>query len=368
MKKVFLAAAVAGAFLAVSCVSKNATITTGNLSKFDTLSYAVGINLASITTEQLADLPLDYDALVESLISTAKGENKLSQDSITSILQDYFMNKRQPRMAEIEKARDEADSIALANGADADVVSSTRRALAADSSMFEDETERKLISTALGGDLGNSIVTAKIPVQTVWVEKAFADLVAEEPVFNNDVANSQIQNYFTVVLPAKQLEESNKWLASIESKSGVEKTESGLLYKIETAGDESLIAVDDKDTVVVKYTGKNKAGEVFDSSRYADMPKERLEYLKSQNPNGELPADGETVEFALNRVIKGWTEGMKLVGKGGRISLWIPSELAYGPRSVSEQIGANEALYFDGEIVDVIPYVAPVTAPAEDAE
>ena len=60
------------------------------------------------------------------------------------------------------------------------------------------------------------------------------------------------------------------------------------------------------------------------------------------------------IEFPLNRVIKGWTEGMKLVGKGGRITLWIPSELAYGEYGSGQNIGPNQALRFDVELLEVI--------------
>jgi FKBP-type peptidyl-prolyl cis-trans isomerase FkpA len=59
------------------------------------------------------------------------------------------------------------------------------------------------------------------------------------------------------------------------------------------------------------------------------------------------------IEFPLNRVIKGWTEGMKLVGKGGKITLWIPAELAYGTQGAGNDIGPNEALRFDIELIEV---------------
>ena len=78
----------------------------------------------------------------------------------------------------------------------------------------------------------------------------------------------------------------------------------------------------------------------------------------------------EPAEFPLNRVIPGWTEGMKLVGKGGAITLWIPADLAYGPRGAGRDIGPNEALQFEVEIVDVKPYVepAPVAEESDEAE
>ncbi len=370
MKKVILAAVVAGAFLATSCGggSKTATtITKGSLSKFDTLSYAVGVNLASVTKNQLGDLPLNYDVLVAALTSAADGSSKLTHEDATATLQDYFMNKRQARAIEVNKSRDEADSIALANGADAEVVAKTRQGLPADSSMFESEEERSTVSEALGNDLGSSIASAKVAAQTVWIKQAFEDMLAEDLKLTEEQSNAEIQKFFTVTLPAQNLEASQEWLSSIEKKSGVQKTESGLLYKVETKGDDSLFATDDRDVVKVKYTGKTSDGEVFDSSRYADMEEERLEYLRGQAENGELTEEGEIVEFPLNRVIPGWTEGMKLVGKGGRISLWIPSDLAYGTRGAGANIGANEALYFDVEVIDVIPFEepAPAVEPAE---
>ncbi len=358
MKKIIFAAAVVGAFFATSCAggAKSGLVSKGSLSQFDSLSYSIGVNLASMTVNQLADLPLDYDVLVSSLVESAYGENKVSHEDATAVLQDYFMTKRQVRSAEVEANRNAADSVALANGADADAVREARGKLKADDAMFESKAERKEVSAALGNDLGNSIVNAKIPAQIVWVKKAFADVQDGDTKLTEQEANMIIQKFFTVTLPENNLAASEEWLASIEKKSGVQKTESGILYKIENAGDESVMPTDDRDVVKVKYTGKTREGKVFDSSRYDEMDEARLDYIKSQQEDGTLPEDGEIVEFPLNRVIVGWTEGMKLVGKGGRISLWIPSDLAYGSRGAGADIGANDALFFDVELIDVIPF------------
>ncbi|MFI3285331.1 MAG: FKBP-type peptidyl-prolyl cis-trans isomerase N-terminal domain-containing protein [Rikenellaceae bacterium] len=364
MKKVIIASAVAGAFLMASCGGSKTTtgVTKGSLSEFDSLSYAVGLNLASMAKTQLADLPLDYDVLVESMVQSALGTNKVAHEDATAVLQDYFMTKRQPRAIAVEKSRDEADSVALANGADSAAVASARAQLTSDESMFESAEERTSISSSLGNDLGNSIVSSKIPAKTVWIEQAFTDLAADETKMTEQVANGLIQRYFTETLPENNRVASEEWLASIEKKSGVQKTESGILYKVEKSGDDSIMATDDRDVVKVKYTGKTREGKVFDSSRYDDMDEQRKEYMKTQSPDGTLPEDGEIIEFPLNRVIPGWTEGMKLVGKGGRISLWIPSDLAYGSRGAGADIAANEALYFDVELIDVVPYEEPAPA------
>ena len=84
---------------------------------------------------------------------------------------------------------------------------------------------------------------------------------------------------------------------------------------------------------MVNYEGKLRTGKVFDSS-----------YER-----------GEPISFALNQVIKGWTEGMKLVKTGGQITLWIPAELAYGERGAGEDIGPGEALEFKVELLELNP-------------
>ena len=127
-------------------------------------------------------------------------------------------------------------------------------------------------------------------------------------------------------------EESAKWLAEIEKQEGVQKTESGLLYRIDREG-EGAQATLDTDVVLVNYEGKTRDGKVFDSSYEREEP----------------------ISFPLNGVIKGWTEGMKLVKAGGQITLWIPSELAYGENGAGSDIGPNEALEFKVELLEVNP-------------
>lgn len=136
------------------------------------------------------------------------------------------------------------------------------------------------------------------------------------------------------------LAKSERFLRENLLKEGVDSTESGLQYKIIEAGSD-VKATDDRDTVVVFYKGTTIDGKVFDETQ-EDQP----------------------ATFPLNHVIKGWTEGMKLVGEGGKIQLYIPSELAYGSRG-NQGIEPNSALIFDVEIKEVHPYVEPVEAPAK---
>ncbi len=360
MKKIIIAALVAGSLVA-SCANngKKREIKTSA----DSLSYAVGLNLSKMVSTQLSDIPLDYVVLEEAFCKAVEGNSLVSTEDAQATLQDYFMNKRQARAAMVAQKRAEADSIAIAGGATQEEVAAKYVDIPADEAMFENDEERTKISRAMGSDLGNSVLMSKIPVDVEIAVLAFEDVKTKaEPKMTEEQANGMIQNYFMVEMPKQNAEASAKWLADIEAEGNVQKTESGIVYRIEVAGDDAVKAVNNKDVVKVKYTGKTRDGKVFDSSRFEDMDPRKLEYMKSQSKDGELSADAEIIEFTLEQVIPGWTEGMKLVGKGGRISLWIPSELAYGQRGGQGAIGPNEALYFDVEVVDV------EFAPAEETK
>nr|WP_314267865.1 FKBP-type peptidyl-prolyl cis-trans isomerase [uncultured Moellerella sp.] len=118
--------------------------------------------------------------------------------------------------------------------------------------------------------------------------------------------------------------------AKYAKEKGVEKTKSGLLYKIEKAG--TGAQPKEKDTVVVHYKGSLIDGTEFDSS-----------YTRN-----------EPLTIPLDSVIKGWTEGMQHLKKGGKMQLVIAPELAYGEAGVPG-IPANSTLIFDVELLDIKP-------------
>lgn len=162
---------------------------------------------------------------------------------------------------------------------------------------------------------------------------AVNDALANKDV-DIELMNEFMNNYMYTVNPQKCAEKSTAWLEEKDLQEGVQITESGLRYKIVKEGDAEKKATNDNDTVEVNYEGKLMNGYVFDSSYERNEP----------------------AKFPLNRVIKGWTEGMKLVGEGGEIILYIPANLAYGQWGNQRGgIGPNQALEFRVELLSVTP-------------
>lgn len=69
--------------------------------------------------------------------------------------------------------------------------------------------------------------------------------------------------------------------------------------------------------------------------------------------NDDVFDEGDNISFPLNGVIRGWTEGLQLIGAGGSITLLIPSNLAYGPGGAGS-IPANTNLAFDVDLLEVV--------------
>ncbi len=372
MKKILFVAALAGAAFMTACGGKDGGVRMGSLSEFDSLSYSLGANIGYGVTHEMRDIPFDFKAIDKGIKEGAMGKATQEHDKSLDMLREYFMSKRGERAQAVAAMRAEQDSIRLAGGDSTKV-----EYPAADPSMFESEEERAEISYAFGNDIGYNISQSGMPIQLVWIGQAMQDVRDDKAKMAEDAVNQYLQYYFMVKRPAENAEASKAWLEKMEKKSGVKKTESGLLYKVTKAGDASMMPKDPRDVVKVHYTGRTRNGKVFDTSKFANRSKEQQEMIRKQNPNGfnedgtPKEADKEA-EFPLNRVIKGWTEGLQLVGKGGTITLWIPADLAYGASGAGRDIGPNEALEFEVELIDVVPFEEPApadsTATAETPE
>ena len=127
---------------------------------------------------------------------------------------------------------------------------------------------------------------------------------------------------------AYNLAKEEEFLSANAKKENVDTTATGLQYTIIAPGSDQKIAPED--TVWVNYKGTLLDGTVFD--------------------------ENDSTKFIANRVIRGWTEGLGLLGEGGKATFYIPAELAYGERG-NRNIEPNSTLIFDVEVLKVGKYV-----------
>ena len=127
----------------------------------------------------------------------------------------------------------------------------------------------------------------------------------------------------------ENLAAGKKFLAENAKQDGVQTTDRGLQYKVIKAGEGPKPTVEN--TVKVHYHGTLIDGTVFDSSVERNEP----------------------IEFQLDRVIPGWTEGLLLMPQGSKYRLFIPYHLAYGDAAAGPKIKPYSALVFDVELLEI---------------
>ncbi|MEW4530874.1 FKBP-type peptidyl-prolyl cis-trans isomerase [Maioricimonas sp. JC845] len=145
--------------------------------------------------------------------------------------------------------------------------------------------------------------------------------------------NSQMADKTPAVPTAAAVEEASAEAdaePATENAGEFKTTDSGLKYRILKKGTGTMPT--SADTVKCHYRGWLDDGTEFDSS-----------YKR-----------GEPTTFPLGGVIPGWTEGLQLVGEGGKIELEIPSELGYGQRGAPPVIPPGATLHFEVELIEVL--------------
>ena len=122
-----------------------------------------------------------------------------------------------------------------------------------------------------------------------------------------------------------------EFLAKNATAEGVQLTPKGVQYLVVRPGN-GVFPTSIKDTVKVSYEGSTLDGKVFDSS-----------YERN-----------DTISFPLTRVIEGWQDGLLKCDEGSEVTLWIPSDIAYGAHG---HMGPNQTLKFKVELHEVHPFV-----------
>jgi len=215
-------------------------------------------------------------------------------------------------------------------------------------------TQKEKLSYAIGMNIGQSMKKDALDIDPAILTRALKDaLSGSKPQMTEEEAKAVITTFRNEMIAKKQAEEkkisdANKqageqFLATNKTREGVVTLPSGLQYKIIKQGDGPKPTA--TDTVETNYRGTLINGTEFDSS-----------YKR-----------GEPATFPVNQVIKGWTEALQLMPVGSKWQLFIPADLAYGPRSPSPEIGPNSALIFDIELLSIKKKEEPKDKPQAQA-
>jgi len=206
-------------------------------------------------------------------------------------------------------------------------------------------TRKEKFSYALGMNIGSGLGAnlKKQSVEVDWnlVSEGMKDAAAgSETRLTEDEAKAvltEVQNEVNKERQEKMQQaaaanktEGETFLAANKSKEGVVRLPSGLQYKILAAGTGPKPTA--SDSVVCNYRGVLINGTEFDSS-----------YKR-----------GQPATFGVGQVIKGWTEALELMPVGSKWQLFVPPDLAYGDRGAGAQIGPNETLIFDVELLSIV--------------
>jgi FKBP-type peptidyl-prolyl cis-trans isomerase FklB len=203
-------------------------------------------------------------------------------------------------------------------------------------------TQKDKASYAIGMNIGKSLKRDSVDVDANLLLRGIEDALAgstplltdEEAkaalvMLQNDVRQKQEEKLRLVGEANKK--EGDAFLTANKAKEGVVTLPSGLQYKILTEGTGPKPTA--TDSVVCNYRGMLLDNTEFDSS-----------YKR-----------GQPATFPVSGIIKGWTEALQLMPVGSKWQLFIPPDLAYGPRGAGQVIGPNSTLVFEVELLSIQP-------------
>lgn len=219
------------------------------------------------------------------------------------------------------------------------LIGSSLSLLAQTPPVFKDKTDS--LSYALGMDLGRNLSNTPFEFNMEALYQGLVDKTKGGATKLDDQQMQQILVAFQQELQVAMREKAMKaasenkakgeaFLAENKTKEGVVATPSGLQYQVLKQGSGGAKPTATS-TVKAGYEGRLLDGTVFDGSERAGGP----------------------IEFQLNGVIRGWTEGLQLMSVGDKFRFWIPYNLGYGERGSPPKIGPNETLVFDVELFEI---------------
>ena len=198
---------------------------------------------------------------------------------------------------------------------------------------FKLEDSADSLSYVVGMNIAYNIMQMDTTMRADAVMAGIEDVLKGTELMSFDDGRMFLLSYMNYDVYERVRNYEEQYLADLAaSDNAVVRANSGLTYKVGELGDMGQMINSDRDTVAFTYRVTNMAG------KEVDRAEERADTLRTP----------------VGRLQDGLREGVKLIGQGGKITLWIPSSMAYGSQGDEQkEIEPNEMLRYELNIVEV---------------
>lgn len=195
-------------------------------------------------------------------------------------------------------------------------------------------TEADSVAYVIGLNVGENLLKMDSTLSVGALCRGIADRFAGRQSMTMEEAQAFYLRYVNHAVPERIREQERQFLDDATTGRGFKQSDSGLRYDVVRDGDRKRTIASDGDRIAIRFKALRRDGtEVYSSYERGDTLRTRPD---------SLPA--------------GLREGLKLLGSGGSVRLWVPAALAYGAEGdAALGVGANETLYCEAELLDVQP-------------
>lgn len=386
MKKIFIFAACVASLVACNeaqkpvqlyCEKEVSRLYNDPSAEMDTLSYAAGMNLGLVVSIQNADFGLDAESIIAVLDREFKSESA----------DEEAMAKHNEFLGEFSNTR--VRPFMMAKQMNARVVTDCPDTLSLPE-LYDETYTKERFTESFATMMANSVRQQRIPANLHWMYTAIRDaagvkskeeidsvmLISEAKFF--EVMSGYVQRE----LAEYNAELANIWYKRVAEKENVkelmnEKGEPmGVYYRVNNAGGD-VKPVNATDSIAVKYAVYSRTGKLLESN---EMFIDNLKKQREQVENNKMMPDSmrqtyikqiddeiaksEIRQLPLNRFMqKDVQDALKLVGKGGSVTVWMNAAKAFGYRA-GRIVPVNEGVVVNVELLDlktIMPTPQPVT-------
>ncbi|MBR5821569.1 MAG: hypothetical protein IKY51_01815 [Alistipes sp.] len=325
--------------------------------EFDTLSYAVGMNLGLGLRYQPAGMTFDYEVLMEAMTEEL-ANGALDYESLAEnkeLIKRFSTERLQPFTIAQQRSKSQSKS---ANTLKANLFPTP----------FNEEFTEESVSRMFGRDMASYLVTAAYPLNMHWLRCAIDEASKAEGEIVHDSLmrltvlqmRGSLQKYHTSIHPEYIVETAREWLDNVAAQPSVHpmvvEDEDTLYYRVNRAGN-GIKPRSLNDTVSFSYDLYTRSGKLIEShSQRANIVREALEKEKAgdtlDNPKvkariqqlSDQLDDIENLRVPVSKaLLKGLQYGIQNVGEGGEITIWMPASLAFGERG-NRVVHGNDAV------------------------